>query len=413
MMKIRIITALMALTASLTTLAQDFDQYFEDRTLRLDYIFSGNRHRQQIAVDELKTMPRWYGKRRRLAELPVEGNGQITLRAHRTGEVIYRNSFSTLFQEWLSYDASEGNTQAFENVFLVPFPKDTVDVTVDLRNNRREVTTTLTHTVCPTDILIRHIGERGVTPYRTLMAARDTTRRIHIAFLAEGYTEEEMDSFLVHCQIAMDALFEHEPFRAMKDRFNITAVMAPSQESGTSIPSQGIWRRTALSSHFDTFYSDRYLTTLCLKDMHDWLAGTPYEHIIVLVNTEHYGGGGILNSYNLSMTRHRLYRPVVVHEFGHSFAGLGDEYAYDNEPIPMYPHDVEPWEPNITTQKDFHGKWEKMMGKDGIGLYEGAGYSLNGVWRGAEDCRMRTNEHPEFCLVCQDAIRRLINFYTE
>ena len=138
----------------------------------------------------------------------------------------------------------------------------------------------------------------------------------------------------------------------------VEAVKSPSKESGTSIPRNHIWKNTALHSHFDTFYSERYLTTLHLKEMHDWLAGTPYEHIIVLVNTDQYGGGGIYNSYNLSMTRHRQFKPVVVHEFGHSFAGLGDEYAYENEAIPMYPHDVEPWEPNLTTLSNFKEKWE-------------------------------------------------------
>ena len=224
----------------------------------------------------------------------------------------------------------------------------------------------------------------------------------------------------------MEALFEHEPFKQMRDRFNLIAVMSPSKDSGTSEPSKGIWKNTALHSHFDTFYSDRYLTTLNLKDLHDWLAGTPYEHIIVLVNTEKYGGGGILNSYNLSMTHHPKYRPVVVHEFGHSFCGLGDEYAYENEAIPMYPHDIEPWEPNLTTMKSFTGKWENLIDKntpiptpatkqnaDKVGIYEGAGYSLNGVYRGMQDCRMRTNEYPVFCPVCQQALRKLISFYTE
>ena len=80
----------------------------------------------------------------------------------------------------------------------------------------------------------------------------------------------------------------------------------------------------------------------------------------------------------------------------------------------MYPHDIEPWEPNITTQVNFHNKWENLIGKEeGVGLYEGAGYSLKGVWRGCKDCRMRTNEHPVFCTVCQQALTRLINFYTE
>ena len=163
--------------------------------------------------------------------------------------------------------------------------------------------------------------------------------------------------------------------------------------------------------------------------MHDWLAGTPYEHIIVLVNTAKYGGGGILNSYNLSMTHNTWFKPVVVHEFGHSFAGLADEYAYEEEQIPMYPHDVEPWEPNITTRVDFHNKWENLIKKNTkiptplsknekdivskVGLFEGAGYSLKGVYRGTQDCRMRTNQTPEFCPVCQQALQRVIDFYTK
>ena len=423
--------------------AQSFSDYFEENTLRIDYTISGDATHQVIAVDQLNTIPGWYGKHQRLAELPVEGNGQITVCDHRTGEVIYRNSFSTLFQEWQSYPEAKETWKSFENVFLVPMPKDTVDVTIDLRNNRREVTSTLTHTVVPSDILIRHIGDHDVTPYTVIQQADDTTRCIHIVYIAEGYTEEEMPIFLEDVNIAVEAMFAHEPFRSLRSRFNIIAVKAPSRESGTSEPSKGIWRNTALKSHFDTFYSNRYLTTLHLKTLHDWLAGTPYEHIIVLVNTSEYGGGGILNSYNLTMTHHRMFRPVVVHEFGHSFAGLADEYAYEYEDIPMYPHDVEPWEPNITTLADFSKKWQNLLpantviptplpqpasnkGKrrkttaqqvvdtpaSQIGVYEGAGYSLKGVYRAYPDCRMRTNENPEFCAVCQKAIRELIEFYT-
>ena len=408
--------------------AQQFADYFEEGTLRLDYIFSGNSRHQEISLDCMSHIPHWWGKHERLSEVPVEGNGQITVRDHRSGTVIYRHPFSTLFQEWLSYDEASTANRSFENVFLVPMPKDSVDITVDLRNNRREVMATMTHTVDPQDILIRRIGERAITPYETMQQAKDTTRCIHIAFVAEGYTEDEMDVYLADVREAIDALFEHEPFKRLRDRFNIIAVKSPSEESGTSMPRVGDWRRTAVSSHFDTFYSARYLTTLHLKTLHDWLAGTPYEHIIVLVNTDNYGGGGILNSYNLSMTHHPLYRQVVVHEFGHSFGGLGDEYAYEEEAIPMYPHDVEPWEPNLTTLADFHDKWEDMIEKGTptptpestnprtikkrVGVFEGAGYSLKGVYRPCQDCRMRTNENPVFCPVCTRALTRLIQFYT-
>ena len=380
----------MAILCSMLLQAQRFEDFFEDKTLRIDYNFAGNAHQQEIAVDQLNVSPHWYGKRQRLAELPLEGNGQITVRSHKTGQVIYRHSFSTLFQEWLSYPEAQNVRKSFENVFLVPMPKDTVDVTLDLRNNRREVMASLTHQVVPTDILIRRIGEKDVTPYETIQEAKYSQHCIHIAYLAEGYQKDEMSTFIDDVRVAMEALFEHEPFKSLRDRFHIVAVKAPSQESGTSEPGRGIWKNTALHSHFDTFYSDRYLTTLHLKDMHDWLAGIPYEHIIVLVNSGRYGGGGIFNSYNLTTTHHAKYRPVVVHEFGHSFCGLGDEYAYDIEEVPMYPKDIEPWEPNLTTLVDFPSKWQDLVDKktpiptpltvqykDKVGVYQGAGYNVH------------------------------------
>ena len=416
----------MAILCSMLLQAQRFEDFFEDKTLRIDYNFAGNAHQQEIAVDQLNVSPHWYGKRQRLAELPLEGNGQITVRSHKTGQVIYRHSFSTLFQEWLSYPEAQNVRKSFENVFLVPMPKDTVDVTLDLRNNRREVMASLTHQVVPTDILIRRIGEKDVTPYETIQEAKDSQHCIHVAYLAEGYQKDEMSTFIDDVHVAMEALFEHEPFKSLRDRFHIVAVKAPSQESGTSEPGRGIWKNTALHSHFDTFYSDRYLTTLHLKDMHDWLAGIPYEHIIVLVNSGRYGGGGIFNSYNLTTTHHAKYRPVVVHEFGHSFCGLGDEYAYDIEEVPMYPKDIEPWEPNLTTLVDFPSKWQDLVDKktpvptpltmqykDKVGVYQGAGYNVKDVYRPCQDCRMRTNEHPVFCPVCQRALTRLIDFYTK
>ena len=409
MKKLLIISLLSSIVISVQ--AQRFEDYFEDRTLRLDYTFCGDASHQQIYVDELISIPRWYGRRYRLAELPLKGNGDITVRSKADGTVIYRHSFSSLFQEWLSTAESKHIQKSFENVFLVPYPIQPVEITVELRNYHDSVFASMTHTVDPTDILIRKAGERLVTPYVTLQQAADTSRCIHVAYVAEGYQQHEMGTFLEDCKIAMESLFSHEPFRQMQDRFNMIAVMSPSAESGVSEPGKGIWRNTALGAHFDTFYSARYLTTLHLKKMNDVLAGTPYEHIIVLVNGERYGGGGIYNSYTLTDAHGPSFRPVVVHEFGHSFGGLGDEYPYGDDD-PMYFPDTEPWEPNLTTKCDFNGKWEDLVRDGKAGLIEGGGYLTKGVWRGFENCRMRTNEEPEFCLVCQQALIRLINFYT-
>ena len=410
MKKYLIITALLAFNINI--FAQQFEDYFEDRTLRLDYTFAGCDVMHNIYVDELVSLPHWYGRRHRLAELPLKGNGQITVRSKIDSVVIYRHAFSTLFQEWLATDEAKNTQKSFENVFLVPFPKAPVEIKVELFNNHNMVVNSLTHTVNPKDILIRKAGERDITPYDVLHHANDTSHCIHIAFVAEGYTEDEMDHYLRDCQKAIGSLFNHEPFKSLQDRFQIIALKSVSQESGTSEPSRGIWKNTVLGSHFDTFYSDRYLTTLHLKRLHDVLAGTPYEHVIILVNTEHYGGGGIYNSYNLSYTGGSQFLPVVVHEFGHSFGGLGDEYTYGNDD-PIYFDDTEPWEPNLTTKATAFIKWENLIKAGKAGLIEGGGYQEKGVWRGCENCRMRTNEEPEFCAVCKQALKELIDFYTE
>ena len=439
-MKRIVLIALAAMLAAVAW-AVDFDRYFCDTTLRLDYAFAGDVNKQEIYVDQLSRLPRWWGRRVRLDELPAAGDGSITVRDHKSGEVIYLHSFSSLFQEWLSTAEAKMVRKSMENVFLVPMPRDTVDITIELRDSRHRTICSLTHQVNPNDILIAHRGEQNVTPYVTLQQATDTLHCIHIAYVAEGYTEAEMPQFLEHCLEAMDALFHHEPFKALRDRFNIVAVLSASHDSGVSDPGAGKWLDTALGSHFDTFYSKRYLTTLHLKQLHNVLAGIPYEHIIILANTEHYGGGGIYNSYNLSYTRGNRFRPVVVHEFGHSFAGLGDEYPYGDDD-PRYFADVEPWEANLTTLYNFSSKWADMIdestpcptperdqesglanasGQEAVdstlvtrrvGLFEGGGYLSKGVYRPVQDCRMRTNEVPEFCPVCQRAIRRLIEFYT-
>lgn len=383
-----------------------FEQWFSDTTLRIDYIFAGNFEKQEIYLDKLNRTPQWAGRKQKLNELPLIGNGQIIVRDAETDVVLYMTSFSSLFQEWIVTEEAHNVSRSFENCFQIPMPLKPVIVECCLLNNRHEKIAVLKHRVDPCDILISHIGEKDVLPHRYLLKSGDLDKCIDIAFLAEGYTKEEMAEFVDYAQIACDALFEHEPFMSMKERFNIVAVESPSVDSNVSIPKDGLWKNTAFSSHFSTFYSDRYLTTLHLKDVHNALAGIPYEHIIILANSEEYGGGGIYNSYNLTSTKHATYRPVVVHEFGHSFAGLADEYPYGDENHETYPLDIEPWEKNITTKVDP----EKAKT---IGNYEGAGYSFTGVFRAFEDCRMRTNQHPVFCDVCQKAIEDIIRFYTE
>lgn len=382
----------------------------QERTLRVNYTFSGNSKESHIYLDDLNVIDGWAGRRVNMKDLYLEGNGQITMTDEATGDTLYRNAFSTLFQEWQNTEEATKVDRSFENVYLLPMPTAKAVVEVKLTDNYNKVVATLRHTVDPEDILIRKIGQNP-PKWKYLHQGGSTEQCIDVVIVPEGYTADEMDLFYKDAGIAVNSLLSHEPFKTMQDRFNIIAVELASKDGTVSVPLQGLWTETALSSHFSTFYSDRYLTTLRLRQLHDKLAGVPYEHIIILANTDVYGGGGIFNSYTLTTAHHAQFAPVVVHEFGHSFGGLADEYFYDDQYEQYYNSEAEPWEPNITTQVDFAGKWKDKV--PGAGLYEGGGYMSKGVWRGFFDCRMKTNSYPEFCKVCQRSLEQIIRFYTE
>ena len=404
-----------------------FNINFTDKTLRVDYIFAGNANQQTIYLDELSSLPHWTGRRGRMCELPLEGNGQIIMRNVKTGDCIYKTSFSSLFQEWVATDEAQQVNRSFENTFLLPYPKDSVEIEITLYGADKKQTSQMKHIVDPTDILIHERGINNITPHKYIVNSGSAEQCIDVVVLAEGYREDEMERFYKDAERAAESIFHYEPFTSMKSKFNIIAVASPSIDSGVTVPRKNEWKDTAFGSNYDTFYSERYLTTSNIKSIHNALAGIPYEHIIIIANTDEYGGGGIYNSYTLTSAHHSTFTPVLAHEFGHSFGGLGDEYFYEGDVMEeFYPLNVEPWEQNITTLVDFSSKWQDMLPNDtpqptpvddrdkyDIGLYEGGGYAFKGIYRPAYDCRMRTNDYPEFCKVCQRALSRIINFYTE
>lgn len=435
MKKSAIITFATLILCNLGVCAQSSPCRTDGKTLRIDYIFSGTDKDTEIAVAELTSFNIWAGRNVNLDTTALKGNGQITMRDLTDSVILFRNSFSTLFQEWKNTEEATRVRKSFENVFLLPMPESKVMITVELFGFKGETIASLEHIVDPADILIRQLPENK-HPWKYLMNNGSPQECIDIAVVAEGYTSQETELFYEDARTAMESILSYQPFDKMRNRFNFIAVALPSDESGVSIPDKGIWKSTALNSNFSTFYSDRYLTTLHLGDLHDALAGLPYEHIIILANTDNYGGGGIFNSYTLTTTHHQAFKPVVVHEFGHSFAGLGDEYFYDDQYVETYYPHIEPWEPNLTTLVNFDSKWkellpdgiriptapadEKQMWKDiqdgvspekYIGVYEGGGYQSKGVFRPFPDCRMRTNSAPVFCPACQAAIQNIINFH--
>lgn len=472
LLTVLVFIALSTLVSTTQVMAQQFDEHFEDATLRLDYIFAGDVNKSDIYLEQMYRQEKWAGRKNRLSEKFLNGNGQLTVRSHETQEVLYVWTFSTLYQEYLQYDEAKQLKRAYQTSYNIPFPKHEIDVTITLTDNHQQVTCEMTHTVNPSDILIRRIGDNGI-PFHYIWKGKannagsqvqdkpgkrayiatefdpfegvDITNCVDLAIMAEGYTETQMGKFYADCQRAVDALFEREPFKSLKDRFNVVAVAASSRQSGPSVPHHGVWHTTPAGTHYDTFYSDRYLMSQDMHRIYDVLSGVPFEHVIVLVNSDTYGGGGIYNQLTVSTSDHPTFKQVLVHEFGHGYGGLADEYAYDDMDELWYPADTEPWEPNITTLHDFNSKWADMMPKGQkiptplnpnvpdirrirpndtkamealnqctqvIGVFEGAGYQSKGCYRPAQECRMKVNEVLDFCPVCARAIQRITDFYT-
>lgn len=424
--------------------AQDFDQDFEDVTLRLDYVFCGDHAHQAIYFQQAVRTSAWAGRRNHLSEPPLAGNGQIRVLDPETGECMYANSFSTLFQEWQVTGEALHVQRAFENCFQVPFPKHPVDVEVFLVDTHRQVTSCLKHRIDPSDILIRRAVDNGFSS-TVVWQGGPLAETVDIVVVSEGYDASEKAKFYSDAERVAQALFHHEPFASRRNQFSVRAVFVPSRESGVSVPRSGHWVDTPMDSHFDTFYSNRYLTTSAQQKVFDAIGTIPFEQVVVLVNTDIYGGGGIYNALTIMNSDHPTFPAVMVHEFGHAFGGLADEYAYGDQVETQYPADTEPWEPNITTLHDFASKWEDMLPvgvpiptepdeldrsqdvrrvwhtftqeqKDQlnlkVGVYEGAGYQMKGVFRPVQECRMRINECEEFCPVCARALIRMIDFYT-
>jgi hypothetical protein len=236
-----------------------------------------------------------------------------------------------------------------------------------------------------------------------------------------------MEKFRVDCAKFRDWLFATDPYSEYEKKINIWMVLAASEEPGTDIPGDSIYRNTIMNSNFYTFGSERYLTTADYKSVRNLAANAPCDQVIILVNSEKYGGGGIYNFYAISTTGHLNSDLVFTHEFGHSFAGLGDEFYNAEVAVEdFYPLDVEPWEPNITTLVDFDSKWQDMLApgtpiptpadsawQDKVGVYEGGGYMDKGVYRPYLDCSMNVIKFNNFCPVCQRAIERTIEYYSK
>ena len=412
-------------SVSLSVGAQNnFDKYFTNKVLRFDFMLAGNSQKTMVYPVGMKEEPFWSGSNTNLINPFNSGNFKYELFDSTGITLIYSRAFCTLFQEWQTTAEAKTTEKSFYEVATMPFPKGKMKFLLSMRE-RNGIFSKLYETVIdPASYYIKKENPVNVKITK-IYDGGDPHISVDLAFIAEGYKADQMGKFRDDVKKMADILFAEAPFSEYKDRFNIWAVEAISQDSGTDVPGEKIYANTALNSSFYTFGVDRYLTTQDIKAVNDYAAAVPHDNIVVLINSERYGGGGVYNYYTGTTTGHPLSPKVFVHEFGHGFAGLADEYytstvAYDE----FYPLNVEPWEPNITTRVNFDSKWKKLIAKDTpvptpaeekyinvTGLFEGGGYSAKGIFRSEMDCRMKSNGSKGYCSACRNAVKEMIEFY--
>lgn len=400
-----------------------FDDYFAFKTLRLDYYRTGNHETEIISIDELIEEPFWGGSKTNLIDIFEYGHHKFEVFDFATEKLIYSNTSSSLFSEWQTTAEAKETWRTFGESFVFPFPLQKVFVVFYTRDRKNNWIENFRYTIDPESIFISR-ERKAVHPVFEVHLSTDSWNALDVVFLPEGYTQEEMTKFRNDCLRFAEYLLKAKPFNENGDRINIRAVLAPSTESGTDIPGNNIWKQTVMNSNFYTFGLDRYLTTMDMKSARNLAANVPYDQIVILVNSKQYGGGGIYNFYSITTSDHLLADYVFIHEFGHAFAGLGDEY-YSSEVayLDYYDLEVEPWEPNLTTLVNFERKWKDMLEPDTpvptpneesfkktVGVFEGGGYTTKGVYRPYYDCTMKSAGYDNFCPVCIRAIQQMIDF---
>ncbi len=400
-----------------------YSKYFDDKTLRLDYYHCGNATTEKFYFDELIQEPYWAGSKENLIDTNDYGNQFLEVRTTDTNELIYSRGFSTLFDEWQTTPEALTTDCCYPESVVMPFPKDKVLVSILSRNKKGELEKKFEYTVDPKSYFIKKETEN--LPVFDVVNSGDPDKMVDIVLLPEGYTDSEMETFKEDCRKFAESILGYAPYSANKKKFNIRGVWAPSKESGPDVPGKGIWNNTRLNGSYYTFDSERYLMVKDFQGVRDVAGNAPYDYIYILANTSKYGGGAIYNFYGISAAHHvDETAKIYVHEFGHLFAGLGDEYVGGVEYSEFYPAGVEPWEPNLTTLVDFDKKWKSMLPEgtaiptpqkdsnaEKLGVYEGGGYVSKGVYRPWINCLMN-NLHTidVFCPVCSKSIQEMIDF---
>lgn len=485
----RIIVFLFMVTICFSQSKPEFDKYFFDETMRIDYFHIGDSKTEIFTLDKLYKYGKWAGSLNNLIDNLNNGKYYYKIYDAATGNLIYSKGYDTFFGEYASSENGlAGIKKSFHETAIIPFPRNKIIFTIEKREESNLLKEIFRTEIDPSDIYI--IKERVVDPEVKIFRPVNNGNphnKVDIVILAEGYTVEEREKFIDDLNRFVRYFFEQEPYKSLKNAFNIYGVFKPSEESGTDLPGADIFVKTVLNTTFWSLGSERYLMTEDNKTMRDLASFVPYDAIYIQVNHSRYGGGGIYNQFCTYTTDNQFAKYLFIHEFGHSFTGLADEYyTSDVAYTDFYKPTVEPIEPNITALLDPSNiKWKHLLSegieiptpwekaefdkmsyewlkernrlnnciaelkrnrapdseikaaeeeyaiKDKlqsekvdrylqsskywgkVGAFEGAGYQATGLYRPMLDCIMFSKGDKPFCKVCEEAIKRVIKFYTD
>jgi hypothetical protein len=365
-----------------------FDNYFLDKTMRIDYFHIGDASTEIVTLDRIYVYGIWAGSLKNLIDNFNNGKYYVKIYDKKSGTLIFSKGFDTYFGEYKTTSkAAEGIQRAYHESALIPYPKDIISFAIERRNNTNELEEFFHADINPEDVSIVRdtILSSSIRIYEDKDNG-DPHNRVDVAILAEGYAVWEKQKFEEDLKRFTNIFFDIEPYKSHKNRFNFYGVYKPSEESGVDEPDANIFKNTAFSATFNSLGSARYLLTEDNKTMRDAAAHVPYDALYIMVNTKRYGGGGIYNLFCTFTADNQWHEYLFLHEFGHSFAGLADEYytsdvAYND----FYPKGIEPVEPNITSLLNPPAvKWDKFVTK-GIEiptLWEKAAYdSMDYAWQ--------------------------------
>ncbi|MBU8921428.1 MAG: IgA Peptidase M64 [Bacteroidales bacterium] len=406
----------------------DFDFWFTKGAMRVDLYHTGVADAEVYAVDEIIREPYWAGNPRKLIDDMNLGGHYLRVYDLETNRLIYSMGYCSLFGEWITTDeALAGDAATYHESLIFPFPKRTVQVRVERRDRINIFRTVYDFIVDPDDYHITTENRHAGFKVKKIMENGPPSSKVDLVIIGDGYKKSELHKLEDDVDRFVKILFSVEPFASRKNDFNVRLVKSISGESGVDNPREGVYRNNIAGLSFNSLELDRYMLSLSNKAVRDIAAKVPYDCMMILANEEKYGGGGIFRLYATCISDNEFDGYIFVHELGHHFAGLADEYflsqvAYND----MYPRGVEPWEPNITALLDPESlKWGHLIAPgtpvptpddstyfDHVGCFEGAGYSAEGLYRSAHDCIMKSKNLDGFCPACTASIERMIDFYS-